>query len=238
MILLLDHSQSNSFIGDEDSNIPCYFGRVISRGGMRSEIKKYDLKKRLYVGPTSLDHSLALIMANLSNIKQGSLVFDPFVGTGSILISLSHFGAICTGFDIDSRVLHGEMYAGHGDRSIKRNIYENFKSYNLPLPELIRMDNHLLDRHMKSYEGIFDCIVTDPPYGIRAGARKSGRKDPVQIERREDHIPTTQIYAVEEVMLDLLHSAARFLMTYLLIHVYKSNIYVVNRYHRDMVGIV
>jgi hypothetical protein len=24
-------------------------------------------------------------------------------------------------------------------------------------------------------ENLFDCIVTDPPYGIRAGAKKTGR---------------------------------------------------------------
>jgi tRNA (guanine10-N2)-methyltransferase len=54
--------------------------------------------------------------------------------------------------------------------------------------------------------------LNDPPYGIRAGARKSGRKDTVSYsiseEKRFDHIPSTQNYPVEEVMLDLLHTAA------------------------------
>ena len=58
----------------------------------------------------------------------------------------------------------------------------------------------------------YDVILTDPPYGIRAGARKSGRKDPrvtvVPEERRYDHCPHTQQYDVEEVMLDLLTTAA------------------------------
>jgi hypothetical protein len=111
------------------------------------------------------------------------------------------------------------MYAGSADRSLdstKRDIFENFKSYNLEKPELIRMDNHLLDRHIQlktnsgraasssdrdrdidgadsnklrsngsssTYgevgilDGMFDVIVTDPPYGIRAGAKKSGTAD-------------------------------------------------------------
>jgi hypothetical protein len=129
-------------------------------------------------------------------------------------------GAKCFGSDIDPRVLRGQMYAGSADRSLdstKRDIFENFKSYNLEKPELIRMDNHLLDRHIQLkanssrtasssdrdnensgansneprsnssssstrreddvLDGMFDVIVTDPPYGIRAGAKKSGTAD-------------------------------------------------------------
>jgi len=66
------------------------------------------------------------------------------------------------------------------------------------------------------WEGYFDCIVTDPPYGIRAGAKKSGQimpvTNPVAADRRHDHIPRVQRYEVEEVMLDLLHTAARCLV--------------------------
>jgi len=32
---------------------------------------------------------------------------DPFVGTGSILLAASTFGAITFGMDLDYRVLHG-----------------------------------------------------------------------------------------------------------------------------------
>ena len=99
---------------DYDSRpaVPCYFGRQVAHGGMRKELKKYDLKQRIYLGPTSLDHALAFIMANLAHVKKGMLVLDPFVGTGSILIALAHFGAKCFGTDIDLRVLNGDMYAG------------------------------------------------------------------------------------------------------------------------------
>lgn len=210
-------------------DIPSYFGRVLGYGGMREELKKYDLKSRMYLGPTSLDHELAFLMANLGLVRPGMMVLDPFVGTGSILVALAHFGAKCTGTDIDSRVLHGEMYAGKGDRTIKRGISENFRIYGLEPPELIRMDNHLFDRHVQSksksngrplqqeFNEMFDAIVTDPPYGIRAGAKKSGKKDGVPYaisdDRRDDHIPTTQSYPVDEVMLDLLHTAARTLVS-------------------------
>jgi hypothetical protein len=50
------------------------------------------------------------------------------------------------------------------------------------------------------------------------GAKKSGKKAQVTYSlspaERTDHIPSTQNYPVEEVMLDLLHAAARLLVRY------------------------
>jgi tRNA G10 N-methylase Trm11 len=224
--IVLDYSKSKESAIVDLPVLPCYFGRLIGRGGLKEELRKYDLKKRLYLGPTSLDPALALIMSNLADVRPGMVAFDPFVGTASILVALSHFGAMCFGADIDTRVLRGEMYAGAADKTVdlrKRDIFENFKEYGLAVPELIRMDNHVFDRHIsmcvdsvipisegegkntgKSKDkskgvghcenegdsmqtdtlssepevvvegGMFDVIVTDPPYGIRAGAKKSG----------------------------------------------------------------
>ena len=68
---------------------------------------KYDLKKRPFLGPTSTSHDLAFLMVNQAEINVGDMVLDPFVGTGSILISCSAVGATAFGSDIDSRVLQG-----------------------------------------------------------------------------------------------------------------------------------
>lgn len=211
---------------EENPLVPIYFGRSLGWGGMKKERIKYDLKNRLYLGPTSLDDSLALMLSNMCGVRKGTIAYDPFVGTASILVALSHFGAFCVGSDIDPRVLRGEMYAGPVDRSkdtTKRDIIENFKAYGLQVPELVRMDNHALDRHCyfgsanSVYAGMFDVIVTDPPYGIRAGARKSGKAKPVTYNiddnDRSTHVPSTQNYPVEEVMLDLMHTAAKVLVT-------------------------
>ncbi|KFG34354.1 putative methyltransferase, partial [Toxoplasma gondii GAB2-2007-GAL-DOM2] len=46
-----------------------------------------------------------------AHVKRGTLVLDPFVGTGSILISASYYGATCVGSDIDIRVLKGYSVA-------------------------------------------------------------------------------------------------------------------------------
>ena len=38
-------------------------------------------------------------------VQKGHFVYDPFVGTGSILVAASHFGAVTIGADIDIRVV-------------------------------------------------------------------------------------------------------------------------------------
>ena len=60
--------------------VPSYLCRLLSKGGMKEELKKYDLKKRLYLGPTSLDPLLAILMSNMAHVQRSQLVFDPFVG--------------------------------------------------------------------------------------------------------------------------------------------------------------
>lgn len=45
------------------------------------------LPRRAYLGPTSLEPMLALVMCNMAAVRKGSLVADPFVGTASILIA-------------------------------------------------------------------------------------------------------------------------------------------------------
>lgn len=215
--LLVDYSPD--IHADISSSPPflTFFGRKVGGSAMKATLQKYDLKKRLYLGPTSLDDSLAFILANLALVGPSMLVLEPFVGTGSIALALAHWQAFVFGADIDPRVLRGDMYAGSdtiAEEDDKRDVRANFTAYGLPLPELVRMDAHLLDRHLGSgAAGLFQAIVTDPPYGIRAGAKKSGKKGSCDYtlseEQRVDHVPSTQAYAVEEVMLDLLHNAAR-----------------------------
>ena len=207
-----------------------YFGRVIAKTQMKNGIKLMDVKQRGYIGPTTLDHNLSFLMNNIAQVKgPNSIVYDPFVGTASILLAAAWFGAMTYGADIDIRVLTGNMYAGQSrdldpnsvftknekNKNIPRTVFGNFDACKLPRPELIRMDNHVSDRNMNSKitTGFFDAIVTDPPYSIRAGARKSGRKGGARvshdaIQNSKDYVAPTQPYQVEEVMLDLLHSAA------------------------------
>lgn len=51
-----------------------------------------------------MDTELSLLMANMANARSGRLVWDPFVGTGSVVIAAAHFGAHIIGSDIDHKV--------------------------------------------------------------------------------------------------------------------------------------
>lgn len=57
---------------------------------------------------------------------------------------------------------------------------------------------------------VFDAIICDPPYGVRAGGKKSVAKEH-KVKCSETHIPSTDPYPFEECLKDLLHLAAKHL---------------------------
>lgn len=70
-----------------------FFGREIGAAD-RKLLPTYQLKSRTYLGPTAMDAEMAFLMANQAQAKPGRLVYDPFVGTGSILVAAAHYGAM------------------------------------------------------------------------------------------------------------------------------------------------
>ena len=52
-------------------------------------IDHFSLKKRMYLGPTSMDAELSFIMTNLGQVRTGCCVLDPFVGTDTRNLSAS-----------------------------------------------------------------------------------------------------------------------------------------------------
>jgi tRNA (guanine10-N2)-methyltransferase len=131
------------------------------------------LTRRAFLGPTSLEPLLALSMCNMAGIRSGSVVLDPFVGTGSVLVAAARIGGVTFGVDVDYRVLcMGKM---------GRTVATNFEQYGLPLPELVRGDMAELCLRRSALANLFDAVVCDPPYGVRAGARQSdegAKRDP------------------------------------------------------------
>mmetsp|Transcript_30675 Transcript_30675/g.37961 ORF Transcript_30675/g.37961 Transcript_30675/m.37961 type:complete len:87 (+) Transcript_30675:645-905(+) len=84
-------------------------------------------------------------MANQAQIEVGDLVYDPFVGSGSIALAMSHFGAHVFGSDLDMRVLRGwgvgrktynETISEQLCEKEDLDIFTNFKYYGLPSPEI------------------------------------------------------------------------------------------------------
>ncbi|XP_064382408.1 tRNA (guanine(10)-N2)-methyltransferase homolog [Halichondria panicea] len=209
--------------GDHPNTAPedplrVFFGRLIARG-QRHLIKHYAVKDRVFIGNTSMDAQLSLIMANQAQVKTGSLVFDPFAGTGSVLVACAHHGGHVMGADIDKILLHGRGYSSRaGARKFRargESVRANLRQYGL---EALYLDMLIADAAQCVWrEGeLFDAIVTDPPYGVREGARKIGSKratpNSITPERAEGHIPAVRTYNLSDVYSDLVHFAARFLV--------------------------
>jgi tRNA (guanine10-N2)-methyltransferase len=205
-----------------DDPLKVWLVRQVSSSA-RSLIDQYTLKRRSYLGTTSMEAEISFFTANQALAKPGSFVFDPFVGTGSLLITCAALGASTLGADIDFDVLVG--------KSKERNVRSNFKQYGLEdkLIDLIRFDN---SKHsvLRTHRPFLDAIVCDPPYGIRAGAKKVGIRQhtlskhektgaphvPIHSNPSDPgwlpHVPQCVPYSVPDVLGDLLDFSARSLV--------------------------
>lgn len=185
-----------------------YFGKLVGNS-QRDLMERFNLKKRAYLGITSFEAELSLVMSNLALVGPGSLAFDPFVGTGSFLYSTSAFGAYSIGSDIDGRQLRGTPEC---------NFYDNVKQYQV---EKFALGGLVQDiKHHAFRDGFkVHAIVTDPPYGVRAGAKKIGGYDtskphriPDDKETRLHRYPKTIPYEMSDLVADLYDFGAKYLM--------------------------
>jgi tRNA (guanine10-N2)-methyltransferase len=206
-----------------------YFGRVVAKDQSRARLNLLDLKKRRYLGPTSMDAHMSLIMCNMVNAdeKRYGMILDPFCGTGSVLLTAAELGCLTCGFEIDPRVLEfGKICKKTGE---KIDVLTNFEDYGFQKPVfLIRGDVHkspLLKGRIHQIEGMFQGIVADPPYGVRERGRKSqfgGRQKKTEEDMKNhfdklqegkfatsEHIPSTVNYPLSEIMDDLIDLSAK-----------------------------
>ena len=193
------------------------FGRQLGCGD-RSVLVPLDLRRRRYLGTTSMDHEMAFIMCHMGLVKTGMLVHDPFVGTGSILMAAAHGGAFTSGGDIDVRVIRdGKRHKVTGQQV---NVWTNFDDGGMQRPlQLLHCD--LSNMPLRpGLSGWAHAWVCDPPYGVRAGGRKSGgrKRDEngevpaVPEHLRGNHVPSTACYPLAECIADLLDEAAKALV--------------------------
>ncbi|XP_021957972.1 tRNA (guanine(10)-N2)-methyltransferase homolog [Folsomia candida] len=191
-----------------------YFGRWIMNG-QRKLASKTSLKTRKFIGNTSMDPLLSLLMVNLAAIKEYDIILDPFVGTGSILVAAAAIGGQVLGSDIDYLMLHGKTKptkAFKVARDEGENIRANMIQYGF--------ENRYLDviisdasRQMWRTDFRVDAIITDPPYGIREPTFRIGPSRPqkpdfkIKEEHLEKHIPAKQDYSLTEIFRDLMDFA-------------------------------
>lgn len=111
---------------------------------------KFDERKvseRPFFSPISLHPKYARALINLTGVKRGGTVLDPFCGTGGIAIEAATMGLKPIVSDFDP-----EMVAG---------TRENMEYFGLDLEDFDVLDiSDIPDR----FRGV-DAIVCDPPYG-------------------------------------------------------------------------
>jgi tRNA (guanine10-N2)-dimethyltransferase len=97
--------------------------------------------------PTELDWKLARCMVNLSQLKEGKTICDPFCGTGTILLEAESMGIHSTGMDFDGNMcdIAKENLAVNGYHS-----------------KIINSTYH----DIQKIKDKIDAVVTDVPYGV------------------------------------------------------------------------
>lgn len=131
--------------------------------GQRDMINEISLKKRKFIGNTSMDPQLSLLMANQGLTKEGDLVYDPFVGSGSLLVAAAKFGAYVLGTDIDYMTVHGKSKPTRVNQKVREadeSIYANLKQYGC---ERYFLDVLVSDFSRSIWKDSiqFDSIITD-----------------------------------------------------------------------------
>lgn len=245
-------------------------GRSIDKkvkSGQKAYFQKYDLSNRAVLGPTTLDNELAFLMANCAQAKRGQVAFDPFCGTGGIMVAIGHFGTRLVGGEIDIRVIKGwrvaytknqdaaakatrnrgfnyepklrpsesgetaesdltqssvvdgktspckvdtpsDLLVRDGKPTLGKDIFTNFAQYGMLMPDIVVCDNS--SRPWRELtRGWCDCIVTDPPYGVRAASKKQGREaGRGDVQHSATYIAPKVGYGEDELAEDLLNLAS------------------------------
>jgi tRNA (guanine10-N2)-dimethyltransferase len=109
-------------------------------------------RKKPFFHPSAMQAKLARCMVNLAKPKTGDLVFDPFCGTGSMLIEAALVGCRILGLDIQRRMAAGTI--------------RNLRYFGVKPEAVIVADARYLPITK------VNCIVTDPPYGISSTTLK------------------------------------------------------------------
>ncbi len=126
-------------------------GSVIATVG-RSEYEHRAPHKKPFFYPGVLMPRVARALVNISGVKPGEILLDPFSGTAGILVEAGIVGAHVIGTEVRYKISHGA----------RMNLDEYDTDHSLLVGDACRVP--LRDRSV-------DAIVTDPPYGRSAAIR-------------------------------------------------------------------
>jgi tRNA (guanine10-N2)-dimethyltransferase len=125
--------------------------------GYAERIMEPKLPRKLVKYPTELDWKLARCMVNLSQLKEGKTLCDPFCGTGTILLEAQSMGIHTIGIDFDSDMCN------ISEKNLAHNGFES---------NIINSTY----QHVEKIMNKIDAIVTDVPYGIASRVSMTPKK--------------------------------------------------------------
>ena len=119
----------------------CYLGRVL----MRPDLNSFHQRRpgnRPFFHPGVMMPRIARALVNISLVRQGQIMLDPFCGTGGIVLEAGLMGVDAVGSDIDADMVMGSRT-------------------NLPQGKFVIADS----TDLPFRTGSMDAVVTDLPYG-------------------------------------------------------------------------
>jgi tRNA (guanine10-N2)-dimethyltransferase len=129
----------------------------------REQFEQRHVRSRPFFSPISLHPRHARALVNLTRVKEGETLLDPFCGTGGILLEASLIGVRVIGSDISEEMIEG--------------CEANMRHFGAPFHRLEVLD---VDEAAKEF-GPVDAVATDPPYGRSS---TTNREPPRALHRR------------------------------------------------------
>ena len=125
----------------------------------RAQYDERHVRSRPFFSPISLHPRYARALVNLTRVRQGQRLLDPFCGTGGILIEAALLGARALGSDLSQEMLDGCAL--------------NMKHFHTRPERLELVDVGEIAETFGSVE----AIATDPPYGRSASTMREPMKE-------------------------------------------------------------
>ncbi|MFB6242440.1 MAG: methyltransferase domain-containing protein [Candidatus Nanosalina sp.] len=142
-----------------------YIGKLVEEID-RGLYERRKNQERPFSSPVSLDPVLARVLVNLSCVRPGEHLLDPFCGTGGILIEAGLCGAGVHGLDVK-----GEMVSG---------TEKNLEEYGVIAHDIREGE---VEDAAELFDRKFDAAVTDLPYG------KASKETDAAVEDFLDTVP-------------------------------------------------
>ena len=151
----------------DDGSTKC-LARAIAKG---PKVSIYAPKTRICVTTTPLCPIAAFTLCNVAQLRPYFTVLDPFAGSCASLLAAAH---IATNSARPTKSQGGtvSIEVAHNGLVNRDDILRDFETRSLDPPlDVIHGDCMMYETRKRARQAIgnnsFDCIITDPPYGIR-----------------------------------------------------------------------